>query len=83
MLPMVWDEAPQRGAETREAEHKMERRHGVPARGEHAPRGTIFRHGRFGRMFPQLRAFEPPATALRELAEAMKDAKQASPEGDN
>ncbi len=39
--------------------------------------------GMFGRMFPRLDAFEPPANALEELAEAMKDSNPGSADGNN
>jgi hypothetical protein len=39
--------------------------------------------GMFGRMFPELRPLVVGDTALRELADAMKDASPGSPEGNN
>lgn len=52
----------------------MERSHGVVHRGELPPLGTVFKPGRFGRMFPQLRPLLPTSDALNELGAAMRDA---------
>lgn len=51
----------------------MERSHGVVHRGELPPLGTVFKPGRFGRMFPHLRPLLPAPEALQELGAAMRD----------
>jgi len=58
----------------------MERSHGTVHRGELPPLGTVFKPGRFGRMFPQLKPFLPPVEALNELADAMRDGGPDAPE---
>ena len=57
-------------------------RHGVQARLYHAPCG-VAQAGRFGRMFPHLRAFESSDQSLSNLAAAMIDDAAESPSGDS
>jgi hypothetical protein len=61
----------------------MQRSHGAVHRGERVALGTVFKPGRFGRMFPYLRPFLPPLDALDELAAAMRDDEQGAASGDN
>jgi hypothetical protein len=60
------------------------RLHGFAARTEAGqPGGAFVPAGKFGRMFPNLQALEPPADALAKLAEKMLDKDPQGPKGDN
>ncbi|MBV6625783.1 MAG: peroxidase [Rivularia sp. (in: Bacteria)] len=62
----------------------MSRLHGFSYRtGENQPLGEFAPTGKFGRMFPRLRAFTPSIGSLTELGEAMNDVDSDSVEGDN
>ena len=62
----------------------MVRFHGFsPRTGEKQPPGQFAQTGKFGRMFPELRALTPSLDDLEELGDAMNDANPESPKGDN
>lgn len=62
----------------------MSRLHGFSSRnGENQPLGEFAQTGKFGRMFPRLRAFTPSIESLTELGKAMNDADSNSTDGDN
>lgn len=62
----------------------MVRRHGfAPRNGENQPQGEFAPTGKFGRLFPRLKAFTPSVQKLTELGEAMNDPSPNLPEGDN
>ncbi|MBW4545460.1 MAG: hypothetical protein KME25_13580 [Symplocastrum torsivum CPER-KK1] len=62
----------------------MVRFHGFsPRTGENCPPGQFAQTGKFGRMFPELRALTPSLDALEDLGDAMNDANPESPKGDN
>jgi hypothetical protein len=62
----------------------MVRFHGFsPRTGENQPPGQFVQAGKFGRMFPELRALTPSLDDLEELGDAMNDANPESSQGDN
>lgn len=58
--------------------------HGLLNRGsDHLPEGPTFKPGKFGRLFPHLPPFRPPAQHLVDLGLAMRESAPGNPAGDN